>query len=218
MSTTTNSPAGSPSFVVDPGSVVRNSGRQVDWTKVGENRRRTAGQIVKLSAAASAAATSITVDALAAALANGTVLNFTGTNKFAQVNDASALAGDTSVTVLALPEALADNDEAVVAGSGSKWLPAGTVVEEATASNVTKISPRVGGSGSAAGLLATDANEDSTVESKSGYGVFTGGKFYESLLPDAAGSPRVLDATIKAELVALPDGMSFEPYYDSSAA
>ncbi len=215
MRTTGN--AGRPAFVVDPGSVVRNSGRQVDWAKVGEDRRLTAGQTVKLSAAAIAGATSISFIALTAALPSGTVLNFTGVNKFAQTTAAAAV-GATSVAVAALPEALAINDEAIVVGSGAKVLRAGTVLVETVTGNVRKVSPRVGGTGTATGLLATDANEGSTVESASGYGVFTGGKFYESLLPDAAGTPRVLDATIKAELVALPDGMSFESYTDSSAA
>ncbi len=214
----TTSQAANPAFVVDPGSVVRGSGRQVDWSLVGEDRRLTPGQTVTVGVGGAAiGATSIPVTALSAALAAGTQLDFTGAGKFAKVTVAAA-AGATAITVEALPQAVVAGDTATVAGSGKKFLPAGTIVKESVSGNVRKIIPRVGNGATAYGIIVSDANEDSTVEAKSGYGVYTGGKFYESLLPDAAGTPRVLDATIKSELVALSDGMSFESYTDSSAA
>lgn len=212
----TTSTGGTPAFVVDPASVSRNSGRQVDWALVAENRRLTPGQIVTTTGIAAIAAISIPVVALTVAIPSGTTLDFTGAGEFAKLTAAAAI-GATALTVEALDAQIESGDTAVFAGTGKKFLAGGTVVSESVVGNVRKIIPRVGSS-AATGILITDANEDSTVEAKSGYGVYTGGKFYESLLPDAAGTPRVLDATIKAELVALPDGMSFESYTDSSAA
>lgn len=217
----TTSKAASPAFIVDPQSVVRNNGRQIDWTKVSDDRRTTPGFVVTTSGAALAAATAIPVVALAGAIKKDTILDFTGTGEYARVS-ADVAAGATSIPVEALDAGVESGDTAIVPGSGDKFLPAGTVLVEATSGSgqsvVKKVSPRVGGSGTAVGLLATDANEKSTVEAKSGYGVITGAKVYETLLPDAAGSPRTLDSTIKSELAALPDGFSFESYTDSSAA
>src|SRR3954467_14502623 len=99
--TRTTSHAASPAFVVDPHSVRRGSGRQVDWSLVGEDWRETPGQTVTLTANAAIGATSIAFSALVRALPLGTVLNFTGTNKFAQTT-AAAAAGATTVAVAAL--------------------------------------------------------------------------------------------------------------------
>lgn len=93
----------SPGFVADWGSVARNSGRQIDFTKLGPDYEGTR-YTVKAAALAAAGATSITVDALPVALPLGTILNF---GNYAPVtvtiNDGSISAGDTSITIVALP-------------------------------------------------------------------------------------------------------------------
>jgi len=93
----------SPGWVADWGSVARNSGRQIDFDKLGlayEGVKHT----IKAAADAAIGAVAITVDALPVALPIDTILNF---GEWAQVtvtiNDASISAGDTSITVVALP-------------------------------------------------------------------------------------------------------------------
>ena len=49
-------------------------------------------------------------------------------------------------------------------------------------------------------LLRSDAYEDSPTAAISGYGFVTGGNVYEAVLPDAAGTPKVLTAPQKAAL------------------
>ena len=53
------------------------------------------------------------------------------------------------------------------------------------------------------------------VAAKSGYGVIRGGSLYETLLPDASGSPRELAAAIKTELAANSLGFLFSKYEDT---
>lgn len=96
----------SPGFVADWGSVARNSGRQIDWTRLGlsyEGTRYT----VKAAAAAAIGAVAITVDPLPVALPLGTILNFGEHPQVTvTINDGSISAGDTSITVTALPGAI----------------------------------------------------------------------------------------------------------------
>lgn len=58
----------------------------------------------------------------------GTVLNF-GTTKFATVNDASVLPGDTAITVLAVPTAFTGGETATYTNpSRLRSIPSGTVI------------------------------------------------------------------------------------------
>lgn len=83
---------------------------------------------VTANGAASAAATSITVDALPGAIPADTILNFTGTGEFAKVT-ANAAAGATTLAVEALDAGIEDNDTATYIPSGAKrYVPSGTVV------------------------------------------------------------------------------------------
>lgn len=74
-------------------------------------------------------ATSIPVTALPGALPNGTLLDFTGTGKFALLTAAAAAAA-TSITVQALPQAVVAGDTAryVGAGTKNKTVVSGTLV------------------------------------------------------------------------------------------
>lgn len=129
---------GAPGFIADHGSIVRDSGRQIDWANVG------AGYI-----------------------------------------DAT---------------------------TGKKVLKAGTVCGELLGAG--KISPRVVTTNPAAGILETDAVEGDMTVPASGYGFIRGGALYEALLPEAAGSPRVLAAAVKTELNAAGMGFDFQKWQD----
>ena len=101
----------------------------------------------------------------------------------------------------------------VDAATGKKVLPAGTVVGELLGAG--KISPRVLTTNPATGILQTTAVQDAPEHALSGYGVYVGGVVYEALLPDAAGSPRVLADAIKTELDTARCTFKYERYEDN---
>ncbi len=89
-------------FAVDQESLVRNSGRQIDWNYVTAAYRDTS-KTIQLNGAAAAGATSLTVDALPVKVKAGTILNFGSLAPVTvTLNDASVTAADTSITVTAL--------------------------------------------------------------------------------------------------------------------
>lgn len=207
--TTTGS---SPGFVADHGSVVRNTGRQILWASVPDKYRTTA-VLVKLNGAASADATSLTVDALSGAIPAGTLLHFGESKEFARVTVAAA-AGATSLTVEALPAAIEDNDEAYYAGDGVKRIKAGTIMAELAGG---KIIPRaaVTGAETSIGLLISDAEEGAVYAAISGHGVFIGGLFYDELLPETGHAS--FDTWI-GEINTAGPGIRLETYSDSRAS
>lgn len=91
-----------PNAIVDPDSVTRNQGRQIDFSKASVKFQRGAIQI-KLAAAAAKGATGLTIDALAEDLPIDTILNFGNVaNVVVVVGAAGALADATSLPVDAL--------------------------------------------------------------------------------------------------------------------
>ena len=214
----TTSYVSAPAFIGDPASITREpGGRQVDWTYI-TDAYRSGNEIVKLSAAALADATSISVDALPVALPVGTLLYFASAKEFARVT-APAAAGATSVTVEALPTALEDDDEAVVGGTGHLTIPAGTVMAELASGKVVPRAIRPG-SETSIGLLETAADQTSRSDALSGYGLIIGGVIFENLLPDATGSPAVINSTYKTELqtAGVGTGFAFRQYGDDSGS
>jgi hypothetical protein len=107
-----------PVFVADWESIDRNTGRQIDWTRVPETYVTGTNYTITTGAQAAAAATSITVTALPIALPTGTVLNFTGTGEFARLT-APAAAGATSLAVEALDAQIESGDTATYVVSSS---------------------------------------------------------------------------------------------------
>lgn len=173
------------------------------------------GKQAKMTAAAAEGATSITVEALDTALADNDAATYQGGRKLAKVK-ADAVAGATTLTVEKLQFAIADDAEATsdYTGSGDKrMIPAGTVMARLTSG---KLIPRrdVTGSEEACGLLASDADEKSQFDAKSGYGLVVGGTVYENLMPDADDSGN-LAAGYKTELAANTLGFLFFDYEDS---
>jgi hypothetical protein len=213
MGRTTTSISRAP-FVVDPHSIVRLSGRQIDWAHVATSFYSTAVVVTVGTGGAAQGATTVPVTALPGALPNGTTLDFGGA-KFARLT-AAAAAGATSLTVAALPTAVVAGDTATYVGpNGKKTLPAGTVVGSLLGSG--KVSPRIVTTNPAIGVLETSAVEGETQAALTGYGVIAGGILYENLLPDASGSPKVLATAVKTELNANGTGFAFEQYGDSRA-
>ncbi len=199
-------------FVADPHTLVRNTGRQIDWQYVPESYRSTyASYIVKLSAASAIDDTSLDVDALPIAIPAGTTLYF-GEAKELVLTTATAPKGAIAIAVQAIPTALEDNDEAtyIVPGGGQKELPAGTVMAQLAAAP-GKIVPRANrpGSETAIGLLETSVSED---DSQTGVAILVGGVIYENMLPETI-------TGYKSELVAAGVGLwVWQTYVDSRAS
>jgi hypothetical protein len=208
-----------PGFVADRESLDHDGGHQIDWAQVGEENRATPGQIVTMGAAASAGATSLTVEALTYPVPSGTVLNFTGAGEFA-ITTAPAAAGATTIAVEAIDAAIEDDDTATVAGSGSKFLPAGTPMGGgASYLGGGPLWPR-SATNPAVCLLATDAWEDGRTAAITGYGAILGGVIYENLLPTATGSPKRLPSAVRTELqtAGVGTGWAWRQYGDSRTA
>lgn len=174
-----------------------------------------AGLFALVTADAAAAATSLTVEALPEAINAAKTATFPGGTIQARLT-APAAKGATSITVDELQFAVADNAEAQVLGEdGGKVLKAGTVmVQVASGTYAGKVVPRAvrPASESAAFLLATDAAEDSQVAALSGFGMLTGGHFFENLLPEADSGTGLINSDYKTEL---GSWFKFEPYADN---
>jgi hypothetical protein len=99
--------------------------------------------------------------------------------------------------------------------TGFKELPAGIPVGELL--GVGKLSPRRATTNPATGLLETPAFEANSADALSGYGYIRGGAVYETLLPTATGTPRVLPQAVKDELNAAgaSTGFLFLRYEDA---
>lgn len=82
---------------------------------------------VTTTANAAQSATTVAVSALTAAIPSGTILDFTGTGKFAKLT-ASAAVGATSLSVEALPQALVSGDIAYYSSTNRKVVISGTLV------------------------------------------------------------------------------------------
>src|SRR5436309_2446819 len=89
-----------PPFVVDPSSLVRTGGRQVDWDSIPESYREGAVNVTVGTGGAAAGATSVPVVALPVKLDVDMILKF---GSYAPVtvtvNDSSVSAGDTGITI-----------------------------------------------------------------------------------------------------------------------
>lgn len=118
-----------------------------------------------------------------------------------------------TTTAFGLPAFVADPNSLAYYGAGAqidwstvsapvapetvKRLPGGTLMQLNAAG---KMIPHDGTATSPAFILQSGAAETSRTDALSGYGFFTGGNFYEALLPNAAGTPRVLTANQKTAL------------------
>lgn len=92
----------SPGFIADHSSVARaGTGRQIDFSLLDDSYRQSR-TVVKANGAAAKGATSVTVDALAAALPVGTQLDFGDVANVTVTTSGAALAAATSIPVTAL--------------------------------------------------------------------------------------------------------------------
>lgn len=208
---------GRPPFLVDKDQLVLDTGRQIAWEYL--DARYDAGAFaVTLTAAAIIGAVSIVVAPLPGMVPQGSIIRF-NTGEFVYAVDDSA-AGDTTMAVEAIPTALEVADVGYVDGEPGlkgRQLPPGTVLAELADGRAVPRAVRPGAE-TAKYILATYANEDSQTDAASGYGVIKSAAIYENLLPEAAGTPKVIDAAYKTELLAQGGFWMFEQYADNTAS
>jgi hypothetical protein len=208
---TTASPSRPPA-IVDPDTVKRSQGRQVDWSLVTGRYRQGAVAVVVGAAGAALDATSVPVAALSGPIPSGTVLDFGG-KKFARLT-ADALQGATALTVAALATALVSGDTSYTGGTGGKFIPALTVMVELASGKTVPRAIRPGAE-TAQFMIETDAAEDQISNALTGFGHIIGAHLFENLLPDASGDPAVLPGAYKTELRAFGGSWVFDQYADS---
>lgn len=204
-----------PAFVVDPTSIVRDNGRQIDWNAL-DARYQYGAVPIEISADEAVDQTTISVIALPVDLPAGTVLQF-GLDKYATLT-ADALAGATTITTQPLVTALVDGDIAYYDANvlPGKRVKAGTVMDLQADGQIVPSAMASGGL-TAYCILETDADELSQSDSATGYGCIISGAIYENLLPEATGSPEVIDSTWKTELLARGGFWIFNQYADDTA-
>lgn len=203
-----------PAFIVDETSLVRDTGRQIAWELL-DGRYQYGAWSVVARGTNNIGATDLLVDALEFDLPAFTVLRF-GADEFARTT-ANAVAGAISIPVDALVSAIEAADVAYVDTDtfGGRALKAGTCLDLLADGRVVPSALATAGV-TAYGLLETNADEESNSDAASGYGVLCGGFFYDNLLPEATGSPKVLNSTWKTELSARGGAWQFTQYSDNT--
>jgi hypothetical protein len=97
---------------------------------------------------------------------------------------------------------VADADTFTYAAAGANATATGTITARFTAQ----------------AIIETSANDKNLAEALTGYSVIVGGVLYENLLPDAAGTPKVLPAAYKSELVSAGCTFKYIAYADTRAS
>jgi hypothetical protein len=94
----------------------------------------------------------------------------------------------------------------------------GTAIVRQTTGGTYAASGTIVASRSAVGILETDAVSQGHGDSLSGYSLLVGGVVYDTLLPDATGTPKVLPAAYTSELAAAGCTFKYATYADSRAS
>jgi hypothetical protein len=189
---------------LDEESLERAGGHQIDWTtvtladadskkylKAGTVVGKTAAGLLVPRGATQTITVVVTSNVATATLVGhghsvGDVLIISGAN-LAYVNGTK--------TIASVPDA----DTFTFVATGANGTATGTIVASRTA----------------IGILETDAVYASHSDSLSGYSLLVGGVLYETLLPDATGTPKMLPAAYKTELDAAGCTFKYQTYADS---
>lgn len=193
--------------VADESSIERAGGHLIDWSLItaeadGEKRvkgltvmgRKVDGKLVPRSVAKTLTSVVVssnvaTVTLVGHGFAVGDQIYVSGAN-LSYVNGLKTVA------------TVADADTFTFAATGSNASATGTITAAYQA----------------VGLLETNAAQNAGSHALSGYSLIVGGVFYENLLPDAAGTPKVLPTQYKTELATSGCSIKFAPAYADSRA
>lgn len=209
MGRTTSYPT-RPAFVVDPQSLSRNSGRQIDWAKVPAAYKNAAGK--KVVHAGSVLGVTVDGQAVPRAATQTLTSVVVASNVATATLAAHGYKVGDKLTIAGASLAYA-NGQIVVASVPD----ANTVTYAATGANATATGT-ITAAYTAQCLLLTEAIEGQASDSRSGYGCLIGGVLFENRLPDATGTPALLPSAFKSELAAAGVGFAFEQFADSRAS
>lgn len=192
--------------VVDESSIERAGGHLVDWASVTAGsdgaKRLTGLQVVSRRADGKlqprSHAVTLTSVVVASNVATATLVNHGfSIGEQITISGANLAYANGTVTIASVPDA----DTFTYAATGANATATGTIV----ASRV------------AVGLIETNAAQDAREHALTGYSLIVGGVLYETLLPDATGSPKKLPAQYVTELKAAGCTFKLVPYVDSRA-
>jgi hypothetical protein len=195
-------------YVVDETSLERAGGHLIDWdsvtnTNADGTKHVEAGTVVSRTSAGllqprafSVAPTSIVVSSNVATVT--LVGHGFSAGEYVTISGANESYVNGTFEIASVPDA----DTFTYATTGA----------DATATGTIAMSRR------AVGILETDATQNAPAASLSGYGLLVGGVLYETLLPDATGSPLALPAAYKTELTAAGCTFKYVVYADSRAS
>lgn len=193
--------------VADESSLERAGGHQIDWTAItadADGEKRVTGLTVM------------------GRRANGKLVP----RSFSKTLTSVVVASNVATATLE-GHGFAVGDKVYIAGANLSYAnglkavatvaDADTFTFEATGSNATATGT-ITASFQAVGMLETNAAQNAASHALSGYSLLVGGVLYENLCPDAAGTPKVIPAQYKTELVASGCSIKFAPAYADSRA
>lgn len=193
--------------IADESSLERTPGAQIDWSVITADadgaKRVKAGAVVSRMASGKvqprAYAQSITSVVVTSNVATATkVAHGYSVGEQVYVSGGSLAYANGLVTVATVPTA----DTFTYAATGANATATGTIVASRAATEI----------------LETDATDLNLAESYSGYGSIVAGVLYANLLPDSAGTPKVLPAQYVTELKNANCTFKFVQYADTRAS
>jgi hypothetical protein len=195
-------------YVVDESSLERAGGHQIDWTSV-TNTDADGTKYIKAGTV---------VGSTSAGLLQPRAFSVAPTSIVVSSNVATVTLADHGfsageyVTISGANESYVNGTFEIASVPDADTFTYATTGADATASGTITMSRR------AIGILETDATQNAPAASLSGYGLLVGGVLYETLLPDATGSPLALPAAYKSELAAAGCTFKYTSYADSRAS
>jgi hypothetical protein len=193
--------------VVDESSLERTPGAQIDWAVVTADadgaKRLKAGAVVSRKADGKVQPRSYALTLTSVVVASN-VATATKAGHGYSVGEQLFISGANLSYVNGLKTivTVADANTFTFAATGGDATATGTIVASRVATEI----------------LETDATDLNMAESYTGYGTLVGGGLYENLLPDATGTPKVLPAQYKTELVNAGCSLKFRQYADTRAS
>ena len=193
--------------VVDESSLERVMGAQIDWASITADadgaKRVKAGTVVSRKADGMVQPRSFTLTLTSVVVASN-VATATKNGHGYSVGEQLFISGanlsyvNGLKTIASVPDANTFTFDA----TGANATATGTIVASRVATEI----------------LETDATDTNLAESYTGYGSLVGGVLYENLLPDAAGTPKVLPTQYKTELKNANASFKFVQYADTRAS
>lgn len=193
--------------VVDESSLERTPGAQIDWSVITADsdgaKRLKAGTIVSRMASGKVQPRSYTLTLTSVVVASNVATATKASHGYSvgeqlYISGASLSYANGLITIVSVPDA----DTFTYAAVGSNATATGTIVASRVATEI----------------LETDATDLNYSESYSGYSTLLAGVLYESLLPNATGTPKVLPSQYKTELKNAGCTFKFVQYADTRAS